>query len=75
MPVNNESVIFEDNRDIHIVCLHTRDINVIVEGLDYKLYMMDQELHYYAEEPGEDYFKLVDLRDFLLTFTNRENRV
>ncbi len=75
MSVNNESVILNDNRDIHIVCLHTRDITTIVEGLDYKLYMMDQELHYYTEEPGPEYFKLVDLRDFLLTFTSSGNRV
>lgn len=62
-------------QDIVWVGLTKEDLRLIVESLDYRLYLMDQENHFFQEEPTPTFNQLVDIRDFILGFTTDGNRV
>ena len=49
--------------------LPKEDWGLIVEAIDYRLYCMDQENHFFLEEPGSPYHELIVLRDYILSFT------
>lgn len=48
------------------------DWDRVVEALDYRLYCMDQENHFYEEEPGSQYYELIEIRDYILGLTTQE---
>ena len=62
-------------QDIVWVGLTKEYLRLIVESLDYRLYLMDQENHFFQEEPTPTFNQLVDIRDFILGFTTDGNRV
>jgi len=44
--------------------------DLVVEAIDYRLYCMDQENHFFLEEPGSPYYKLIEMRDYIIAFTS-----
>lgn len=51
------------------------DLEKIIRCLDHRLYDMDQEHHFFREEPSKEYFELIKIRDYLLGFTDSWNHV
>ena len=51
------------------------DWALIVKVLDHRLYDLDQECHFFGEEPSKEYYHLIELRDYILGFTNLESQV
>lgn len=51
------------------------DWDLVTQALDHKLYDMDQENHFFNEEPGKIYYQLIEIRDYILSFTEPGNRV
>ena len=45
------------------------DWELIIEAIDYRLYVLDQENHFFQEEPGSVYHELIEIRDYILSFT------
>lgn len=57
------------------VNLLLEDWEFIVKCLDYRLYEMDMEFRFYREEPPKEYYKLIRVRDSILSFTDSWNHV
>jgi hypothetical protein len=67
--------------------LTEKDWNMLVLCLDRRLMDLDQEAHFFQEEPRPEYYQLIELRDFILghvpskmdeqteLFTDKGNRV
>lgn len=51
------------------------ELDVLIDTLDHRLYDMDQEFHFYDEEPTPKYYQLIELRDKLLALTDKRNAV
>lgn len=51
------------------------DWNRVVYCIDHRLYHLDQENHFFDEEPGPEYYALIEIRDYILAFTNPENTI
>ena len=51
------------------IYLRKEDWDLIIEALDYRLYVLDQENHFFQEEPGSTYHELIEIRDYILSFT------
>ena len=51
------------------IYLRKEDWDLIIEALDYRLYALDQENHFFQEEPGSPYHELIEIRDYILSFT------
>ncbi len=51
------------------------DWALIVNVIDRRLYDLDQECHFFEEEPSKVYYRLIELRDYILGFTNLESSV
>lgn len=45
------------------------DWELIIEAIDYRLYVLDQENHFFQEEPGSVYHELIGIRDYILSQT------
>jgi hypothetical protein len=75
MPVNNESALLTEDKDMFFVNLPGGDWSLIVECIDHRLYHMDQENHFFQEEPGSKYHELIEIRDYILGLTYPQNRV
>jgi hypothetical protein len=52
-----------------LVSLPKEDWDLIIEAIDYRLYVLDQENHFFQEEPGSTYHELIEIRDYILSFT------
>lgn len=52
------------------VNLPKEDWDLIIECIDQRLYHMDQENHFFSEEPGSVYYELIEIRDYILSITN-----
>ena len=50
-----------------LVSLPQEDWDLIVEAIDYRLYVLDQENHFFQEEPGSPYHELIEIRDYILS--------
>lgn len=48
--------------------LPKEDWDLIIEAIDYRLYCLDQENHFYLEEPGSIYYELIELREYILAY-------
>jgi len=62
-------------KDVTWISFLKEDLDLIIESLDYRLYLMDQENHFYHEEPTPTFNQLVEIRDFILGFTTGGNRI
>ena len=51
------------------IYLRKEDWDLIIEALDYRLYVLDQENHFFQEEPGSVYHELIGIRDYILSQT------
>lgn len=51
------------------------DWALVVKVIDHRLYDMDQENHFFSEEPSKEYYHLIEIRDYILGFTNLESDV
>jgi hypothetical protein len=47
----------------------------VVYCIDHRLYDMDQEAHFFQEEFSPEYYQLIEIRDYILSFTNPENTI
>lgn len=52
-----------------------KDWELVISCLDHRLYDMDQENHFFQEEPGKEYYQLIEIRDYILSFTDPGNLV
>jgi hypothetical protein len=50
---------------MHKVNLSRFEVEVLVGSVNYRLYDMDQEFHFYREEPTPLYHQIIELRDKL----------
>ena len=48
------------------ISLNKFEVELLVEAMDRRLYDMDQEFHYYNEEPTPKYYQIIELRDILV---------
>ncbi len=48
------------------ISLNKFEVELLVEAMDRRLYDMDQEFHYYNEEPTPKYYQIIELRDTLV---------
>lgn len=55
--------------------LRLRDWDLVVKCLDHRLFDMDQEHNFFNEEPSKEYYQLIEIRDYILAFTEPGNRV
>jgi hypothetical protein len=55
--------------------LPPEDWDMITMALDYRLYALDQEYHFFEEEYPKEYYQLIEIRDYILSFTNPENTI
>ena len=46
-----------------------KDWDLVIDAIDYRLYCMDQENHFFQEEPKPSYHELIRIRDYILSFT------
>lgn len=51
------------------VSLPSEDWELIIQSLDYRLYLLDQENHFFQEEPGSMYYQLIEIRDYIISLT------
>lgn len=58
-----------------ILNLPKEDLELIIEALDYRLYCFDQEYHFFQEEPGSLYRELIEIRDYILSFTTQKESI
>lgn len=58
-----------------ILNLPKEDLELIIEALDYRLYVLDQENHFFQEEPGSLYRELIEIRDYILSFTTQKESI
>jgi len=58
-----------------ILNLPKEDLELIIEALDYRLYVLDQENHFFLEEPGSLYRELIEIRDYILSFTTQKESI
>jgi hypothetical protein len=49
--------------------LPKEDWDLIIGAIDYRLYTLDQEYHFFQEEPGSLYYELIEIRDYILSLT------
>ena len=49
--------------------LPKEDWDLIIGAIDLRLSFIDQETHFYQEEPGSTYYELIEIRDYILSFT------
>ena len=75
MPVNNETALLTEDKEMVFINLPKSDWSMIVECIDHRLYHMDQEYHFFQEQPGCKYYELIEVRDYILSFTEIGNRV
>lgn len=52
-----------------------KDWEKVIRCLDHRLYEMDQENHFFQEEPSKEYYSLIEIRDYILAFTNPKNKI
>jgi len=55
--------------------LPKEDWDLLIEAIDYRLYCMDQENHFFLEEPGSSYHELIEIRDYILSFTTPKESI
>lgn len=48
------------------ISLSKFEVELLVEAMDRRLYDMDQEFHFYSEEPIPKYYQIIELRDTFL---------
>lgn len=48
------------------ISLNKTEVEFLIDGLDHRLYEMDQEFHFYNEEPTPKYYQYIELRDTLI---------
>lgn len=53
--------------------LTEKDWNMLVLCLDRRLMDLDQEAHFFQEEPRPEYYQLIEVRDFILAFLPKED--
>lgn len=73
MPVNNETLLATEDRDMVFVNLPKGDWSLIIEAIDRRLYEFDQEMHFFQEEPRPAYYQLIEVRDYILSFLPQED--
>lgn len=47
------------------------EVNMLIGSVDHRLWYLDQEYHFYNQEPDPKYYQLIDLRDFLLSLIDK----
>lgn len=52
-----------------------KDWETVIYSLDHTLYHWDQENHFFQEEPSKEYYAMVEIRDYILAFTNAQNTI
>jgi hypothetical protein len=55
--------------------LPLEDWDMITMAIDYRLYALDQEYHFFEEEYPKEYYQLIEIRDYILSFTDEGNLV
>ena len=55
--------------------LPKEDWDLLIEAIDHRLYCMDQENHFFLEEPGSPYYELIEIRDYILSFTTPKESI
>ena len=55
--------------------LPKEDWDLVIQAIDYRLYCMDQENHFFLEEPGSPYHELIKVRDYIIAFTTQKESI
>lgn len=63
------------NDSLILIGLSLSDAQLLLECIECRLHLMDQENQWFLEEPAEPYYQLVELAEFISGFTNSGNRV
>lgn len=50
--------------------LPKEDWDLILDCINQRLSFLDQENHFFLEEPGTLNYELIEIRDYILSFTN-----
>lgn len=53
------------------ISLNKAEVEFIIEALDHRLYHMDQEAHFFDEEPVPKYYLLIELRDTMIKLIDK----
>jgi len=53
------------------ISLNKTEVEFLIDGLDHRLYDMDQEFHFYDEEPTPKYYQYIELRDTLIKLIDK----
>ena len=48
------------------ISLNKFEVELLVEAMDRRLYELDQEFHFFKEEPTPKYYQIIELRDTLV---------
>lgn len=51
------------------------DLKLILECIECRLHLMDQENQWFMEEPNEPYYQLVEIAEFISGFTDEKESI